>query len=89
MFDQLKRDIENKDAILEEAVMLTEMSEGGAPEDDVMESLAIPDDDEREIEGLLAKVPDTPYEGKEDITSTDLKNADRVEDPSIDDLLKD
>ena len=87
MFDQLKKDIENKNVILEEAVMLQEMSDDGAPEDSVMESLAVPEDDSKEIESLLSKVPDTPFEGKEELTSSDLKHADNVEDPSIDELL--
>lgn len=95
MLDQLKQRLNNDDQLLEASMILSEMSDGGALEDDIFDQIAISNKDEKEIENLINKIPDEPIGGtgddsKDNITDQDLKYAaSNIADPTLDELLED
>ena len=94
MLDQLKKRLNDDDLLMEAAVILSEMSDGGALEDDIFEQIAISNKDEKEIESLVNKIPDEPIGGtgdnQEGISDEDLKYAaSNIADPTLDELLED
>lgn len=88
MFETLKNKLSKDDIRLEASMILSEMSDGGAIEDDILDDFVIPEEDEGKIEKLLAQIPDDPIGNTEEITDADLEQASiDIADPTIDELL--
>lgn len=88
MFETLKNKLSKDDIRLEATMILSEMSDGGAIEDDILDDFVIPEEDESKIEKLLSQIPDDPIGNTEEITDADLEQAaSDVPDPTIDELL--
>lgn len=90
MFNQLKSRISLDDTKVSAMLVLAEMADGGAMEDEILDNIVIPEDDEKQIEVLLKKIPDDPIGNSEEITDSDLEDAvSNVPDPTIDEILQD
>lgn len=90
MFENLINQIKNINTLDESTKILMEMAEDEAPEDDILDSIVISDEENKKINQLLSKIPDTPIGNSESIEDEDLKKAaDNVPDPTIDELLDD
>lgn len=90
MFENLKNQLKEQEIFNESVMILKEMAEGGAPEDDVLDSIVIPEEETPELNKLIDRIPDTPIGNTEELTDADLnKAADDVPDPTIDELLND
>lgn len=90
MFEGLKKSIKDSEILTESYQILSEMSEGGAPEDAILEEIVLSDKEDNEIKKFVDKIPDGPIGNTEDISDKDLNDAAAgVPDPTIDELLND
>lgn len=88
MFNELKSRLNADNAKIEKGSWLLEMTD--PIEDDVLDSIALPADEEKKIEELISKIPDNDFITDENITDSELNQASsEVEDPMIEELLDD
>ena len=88
MFNELKSRLNADSAKIEKSSWLLEMTD--PMEDDVLDSIALPADEEKKIEELISKIPDDDFITDENITDTELNQASSsVADPMIEELLDD
>lgn len=94
MFNELKNQIVNEDASLITSTFLSESVEGGAPEDEMLEDIIIPAEEEAKIKALISKIPDDPLvssdSDKDGISDANMAKAlNDIPDPSLDELIGD
>ena len=88
MFNSLKNSLRDQELMHEAFNILSEMA--NAPEDEILDSIVVSDEENAELKKIIDKIPDTPIGNTEQITDEDLKKAaDNVPDPTIEELLDD
>lgn len=88
MFDSLFKQLNESDNTIEGRIILESMSNGGAPEDDILDSIAISSDEDKKIMKLLDAIPGDGFKNDEELTDAELAQAvnDQPE-PTLDELL--
>ncbi len=92
MLNDLKNELLNRDRVIENESILAEAS-GEAPEDKMIENMAALNDGDlspeevKECEAVLKNIPEYD-EANEDITKEDVKAANTVHEPTIEELAE-
>ena len=87
MFDELKNKLDERAESIEASMLIESVAD--APEDDVLDSMEF-EEDEKEIEQLVNKIPDKGFTQTSDAKLTDkdlVKAVNKEADPTMDQLL--